>query len=36
MASIQMTIWGESFCDKLNNLKKGDIIAIKNAKVSDY
>lgn len=33
--SISITLWGE-MCEKNNNFKKGDILAVKGARVSDF
>ena len=36
MHSILLTMWGDEICDKNENLKVGDVIAIKSARLSDF
>ena len=31
-----MALWGDEFCEKFKHLRKGDLVAIKGAKVSDF
>ena len=33
---ISLALWGDEFCEKFKHLKKGSIVAIKGAKVSDF
>jgi hypothetical protein len=33
---ISLALWGDEFCEKYKDLRKGDILAIKGAKVSDF
>ena len=36
MCSICLTVWGDTMCDKLFNLKLGDLFACKSVTISDF
>jgi len=36
LTAIQFTLWGDEICEKYDGIQEGDVIGIKNAKVSDY
>lgn len=36
LCSICITVWGDTMCDKLYNLKPGDLLACKSVRISDF
>jgi len=36
MCSISLTMWGEEMCNRNENLKIGQVLAVKSARVSEF